>query len=211
MNSIADWPLLQRLGRGDHRLVGGLLRRRRLGRLGRAVGLGPRRVGRQDQGGDLAGRHARGLDRGGAVRGHGLGGRRGLHPVRERPRDAFDVGGQRRVVLDVIERVLADDVDDARARLLGVVQVGRGIGEAGPEMQQGRGRLVRHAVVAVGRAGAHAFEQAEHAAHALDAIERADEMHLRRAGIGEADLDAALHQGPNQTLRTVHAVLRPLN
>src|SRR6185503_12026685 len=96
---------------------------------------------------------------------------------------------------------------DAGARLLGVVQVGGGVGEARAEMQQGRGRLVLHAVVAVGRARADALEQAEHAAHALDAIERADEMHLRRAGIGEADLDAALHQGPNQTLRTVHTVL----
>ena len=124
--------------------------------------------------------------------------------MRERPRDAFDVGGERRVVLDVIERVLAHDVDDARARLLGVVQVGRGVGEAGTEMQQGRGRLVGHAVVAVGRAAAHAFEQAQHAAHALDAIERADEMHLRGAGIGEADFDAALDQGANQTFRSVH-------
>ena len=129
--------------------------------------------------------------------------------MRERPRDAFDVGGERRVVLDVIERVLADDIDDARAGLLGVVQVGRRVGQTGTEMQQRRGRLVGHAVVAVGRPAAHAFEQAEHAAHALDAIERADEMHLGRAGIGEADIDAALHQGPNQTLRSVH--LRPRN
>jgi hypothetical protein len=124
--------------------------------------------------------------------------------VRERPRNAFDVGGERRVVLDVIKRVLAHDIDDARARLLGVVQVGGGIGETGAEMQQGRGRLVGHTVVAVGRAAAHAFEQAEHAAHALDPVERTDEMHLRGAGIGEADFDAALHQGPNQTFRSVH-------
>ena len=124
--------------------------------------------------------------------------------MRERPGDAFDVGGERRVVLDVIERVLAHDIDDARARLLGVVQVGRRVGQTGTEMQQGRGGLVGHAVVAVGRATAYAFEEAEHAAHALDAIEGTDEMHLRRAGIGEADFDAALDQGPNQTLRSVH-------
>ena len=129
--------------------------------------------------------------------------------MREGPRDAFDVGGERRVVLDVIERVLAHDVDDAGARLLGVVQVGRRIGEAGTEMQQGRGGLVGHAVVAVGRAAAHAFEQAEHAAHALDPVERAHEVHLRGAGIGEADFDAALHQGPNQTFRSVHRRPRP--
>ena len=124
--------------------------------------------------------------------------------MREGTRDAFDVGGERRVVLDVIERVLAHDVDDTRARLLGVVQVGRRIGETGTQMQQGRGRLVGHAVVAIGRTGADALEQAEHAAHALDAIQRADEVHLRGAGVGETDLDAALHQGADQTFSSVH-------
>ncbi len=43
-----------------------------------------------------------------------------------------DVGRERRVVLDVIERMLTHDVDNAGARLLGVVQVGRRICEAGP-------------------------------------------------------------------------------
>ena len=124
--------------------------------------------------------------------------------MREGPSDAFDVGGERRVVLDVIERVLAHDVDDAGTCLFGVVQVGGGIGEARAEMQQGRGRLVGHAVVAIGGAAADAFEQAEHAAHAFDAVEGPDKMHFRGARIGEAYLDATLHQGPNQTLRSVH-------
>ena len=58
--------------------------------------------------------------------------------MRERPCNAFDVGGERRVVLDVIERVLAHDVDDPGAGFLGVVQVGGGVGEARPEMQEER-------------------------------------------------------------------------
>src|SRR3546814_4225861 len=41
--------------------------------------------------------------------------------------------------------------------------------------------LVRHAPVAVGGAGHHAFEQAKHAAHARHLVERRDEMHLRGA------------------------------
>ena len=89
-------------------------------------------------------------------------------------------------------------------RLLGVVQIGEAVGEAGTEMQQGRGRRALHAVVAVGGAGHHALEQAEHAAHALDPVERGDEMHLRGAGIGEADIHAARDQRPHQTFRTVH-------
>ena len=84
-------------------------------RLGDAVGRAPGRVRRQDQGRDLPGRLPRRL----------------RSPARRRPRSccelgevltqcdmgarhAFDVGGQRRVVGDVIGRVLADDVDDAR-------------------------------------------------------------------------------------------------
>ena len=76
----------------------------------------------------------------------------------------------------------------------------------GPEMQQRRGRRALHAEIAVGRPRHHALEQAEHAAHALDAIQRCDEVHLRGAGIGEADVDPARDQGPHQTFRTVHPV-----
>ena len=85
------------------------------------------------------------------------------------------------------------------------MQVGEAIGEAGAEMQQRRGRLLRHARIAVGRAGRHALEQGEHAAHAVDAVERGDEMHLRGAGIGEADIDAAADQRPHQTFSAVHS------
>jgi hypothetical protein len=74
--------------------------------------------------------------------------------------------------------VLADDIDDARMRLLGVVQVGEPIGEAGAEMEERRGRRALHAEIAIGRARYHTFKQAEHAAHALDPVKRRDEMHF---------------------------------
>jgi hypothetical protein len=54
--------------------------------------------------------------------------------------------------------MLADDVDDAGIGLLGVVQIGEPIGQARPQVQQGRGRPPQHAVVAIGRAGYDAFE-----------------------------------------------------
>ena len=111
--------------------------------------------------------------------------RRGAHPGRHRPRQAFDVGGQRRVVVDMVDGMLADDVDDAGMRLLGVVQIGEAVGEAGPEMQQRRGRRALHAEIAVGSTGYHALEQAEHAAHALHPVQRGNEMHFRSAGIGK--------------------------
>ena len=100
--------------------------------------------------------------------------------------------------------MLADDVDDAGIRLLGVVQIGKAVGEAGSEVQQRRCRRALHAEIAVGGTRHHALEQAEHAAHALDPVQGGDKMHLRGAGIGEADVNAARDQGPHQTFRTVH-------
>ena len=100
--------------------------------------------------------------------------------------------------------MLADDVDDAGIRFLGVVQIGKAIGEAGAEMQQRRCRRALHAEIAVRGTGHHALEQAEHAAHALDPVKRCDKMHLGGAGIGEADVNAARNQRPHQTFRTVH-------
>ena len=100
--------------------------------------------------------------------------------------------------------MLADDVDDAGMGFLGVVQVGEAIGETGTEVQQRRGRRALHAEIAVGSPRHHPLEQAQHAAHTLDPIERGNEMHLGSAGIGEAHVNAARHQGPHQTFRTVH-------
>ena len=166
------------------RLDGGRRHRRALrdrADLGDAVSLVPGGVRRQDQRRDLPRRSARRCDRGRAVARHRFCVRRRAHPGRHRPRQSFDVRGERRVVVDVIGRVLADDVDDAGRCLLGVVQVGDAVAEAGAEMQQRRGRRALHAVVAVGGAGHHAFEQTEHAAHAVDAIECGNEVHFRGA------------------------------
>ena len=93
----------------------------------------------------------------------------------------------------------------ARSR---VVQVGEAVAEAGPEMEQRRGRLVGHAGIAVRGAGRAALEQAQDAAHAVDAVERGHEMHLGRAGIGEGDLDAARDQGAHEALGAVHSARR---
>ena len=168
----------------------------------------PRRVGRQDQGRDLPRRRARGGDRRGTVGRDRLRIGRGLDPARERLGRGLDVGGQRRVVAPVIGRMVADDVDHRRRRLVGVVDVGEPVGHAGAEMQQGRRRVVGHPVIAVGRAGDHPLEEAEHAAHAVDPVERRDKMHLRGAGIGKAHIDAAADQGAHQAFRAIHDFLR---
>jgi hypothetical protein len=82
--------------------------------------------------------------------------------------------------------VVADHVDDRRERAPGVVQVGQAVGEPGAGVQQRARRAVGHARIAVGGAGDDPFGQPEHAAQARLAVERGDEVHLRRARVGEA-------------------------
>ena len=171
---------------------------------GDAVRVVPGGVCGEDQRRDLTRRGACRGDGGRTIARDRLRIRRRAHPGRDRPRQSLDVGGERRVVIDVIGRVLADDVDDAGRGLLGVVQVGDAVAETGTEMQQRRGRRALHAVVAVGGAGHHAFEQAEHAAHAVDAIERGNEVHFRSARVGETHVHLARDQRSHQTFRTVH-------
>src|SRR5438552_17748448 len=100
--------------------------------------------------------------------------------------------------------MLANDIDDARCGLLGIVQIGDAVAETRAEMQQGAGRRALHSVVAVGSAGHDTFEQSKNTAHAVDPVERRDKMHFRRSGIGETDIDTAADQGPHQAFRTVH-------
>ena len=94
----------------------------------------------------------------------------------------------------MVGRVIPDDVHDRGRRAPGVVQIGEAIGQPRTQMQQGRGGLAGDAAIAVRRAGGDAFEQTQHRAHGRGGIERGDKMHFRRAGIGEADFDAAIDQ-----------------
>jgi hypothetical protein len=71
-------------------------------------------------------------------------------------------------------------------------------------MQKGRGGLIRHARVAVGRTRRNALEQPEHAPHASDPVESRNEVHLRSARVGEADLHSRVGQRLDQAFRTVH-------
>ena len=104
----------------------------------------------------------------------------------------------------VIGGVIADDIDDRRGGAARVVQIGQPVGEAGPEMQQRRRRLLLHAAIAVGHAGHRAFEQAQDRAHAPDLVERGDEMHFRGPGIGEADFDARGDERCDKAFGAVH-------
>ena len=134
-----------------------------------------------------------------------LGARRGPHPGGDGPRDALDVRRERRVVLDVIGRVLAHDIDDARAAPSRALwRLARPLPRPGPRCKQRGGGPLGHAPVAVRGPRHDALEEAEDAADAVDLVEGGHEVHLRGAGVGEAHVDPTGHQRPRQTLRTVH-------
>ena len=96
----------------------------------------------------------------------------------------------------MIGSVVADDIDDRRPCATCVVEIGEPVGQSGPKMQQGSGRLLRHAAVAIRHPGYRAFEKAKHDSHSLDPVERRDEMHFRCAGIAKTDLNARSDERP---------------
>ena len=100
--------------------------------------------------------------------------------------------------------MLADQIDDWRLRFARVVQIRRAVRKSRPEMQQRASWLSGHPRISVRGAGHHAFEQPEHATHFAHAVERRDNMHFRRAGVGEASVHSARHQRANQAFCTVH-------
>ena len=95
------------------------------------------------------------------------------------------------------------DVDDGGASA-GRCGGWRTVAEAGAEVQERAGRLVGHPGVAVGRTGGAPLEQAQDAPHGLDLVERGHEVHLRRAGVGEADVDAGVDEGLDECACAVH-------
>ena len=101
-------------------------------------------------------------------------------------------------------RMLTDHIHDARMGLFCVVKIGQSVGQARAEMQQRRGRSLGDPPVAVGRTGDHALEEAQHTAHALDAIEGRHKVHLGGAGVGKADLDLLVEQRAHQAFSTIH-------
>ena len=164
--------------------------------------VGPRHVGGQYQRRDLAaGGCGHGAHR---VPGQVAGVAAGVHPAGHGTGEGLDVGLQRRVVPDVVGGVGADDGHQRAACPAGVVQVGEPVGQAWPQVQQHRGGPASDPRVAVGRPGRDPLEQRQHPAHVRHGIKGADEVHLRRAWVHEAHVDARFHQAGDQRLSPDH-------
>jgi hypothetical protein len=104
----------------------------------------------------------------------------------------------------VVRRMVADDVHHRGRRAACVVDVRDAVRVAGTAVEQRRGGPPRHPGVAVGAPGDDGLRQAEHAAHPRNPVERGHEMHLGRAGIREAMVDAACEQRSDEAFCTVH-------
>ena len=83
----------------------------------------------------------------------------------------------------------------------------RPLARPGPEVEQGCRRAACHATEPIGGAGYDALVQSQHATHLGHLVERCDEVHLGRARVAEADVDATIDQRPNQCLGAVHVEL----
>ena len=195
--------LQQRRGVRD-RLGGGFRATGRRGNERRRVGLFPVPVGRRDHRADLAGLgERRGLRAEFAEVG---GAQRFLRPVRHRAGQIGQTAADEfvvRIVRLMIGGVRADDIDDRRIRAARVVQHGDAVGEAAAHMQQREGGRSGHAGVAVRGAGHDVLLQAQDGTHVVGHPDLVDELHLGRAGIGEARRYARVHQRLEQRLSPV--------
>ena len=94
----------------------------------------------------------------------------------------------------VIGGVRADNIDDGSIGPASVVQHGDAIGEPAAHMQEGEGWRARHASVSVRGAGDDVLLQTQHGTHLVRHPDFIDQLHLGRAGIGEACRNARIQQ-----------------
>src|SRR5260370_40112604 len=102
-----------------------------------------------------------------------------MHPTRNRPSKSMNIRCKGSIVLRMVRRVVTDNIDDRRPCATCIVEVGEPVRQPWSEVQQGRGRLLRHAAVTISHPGHRAFEKTEHDPHALDPPDRRDELHTR--------------------------------
>jgi len=88
------------------------------------------------------------------------------------------------------------------------MKIGKTVRQAGPKVQKRGHGAIHYAIISVGGAGHDSFKQTQHASHAVDAIQRRNEMHFGRAGIRETDVYTAGDKRSRQALCTIHWTLR---
>ena len=108
-------------------------------------------------------------------------------------------------MLQMKNRVLADDVYDRHLRSVRIVQVRESVCQARTQMHQSACGLFRNARVSVSGATDDAFKEPQDTLHGGGTIESRDNVNLGSAGIRETGMDASVEQSSDQGICTVHA------
>ena len=179
----------------------------------RSVGLLPAAIVRHDEGRDAAlgrrrgvalapPRRLEGVDR---VRANGARDVGSANPRAHGRREGLDVRLEQRVGSVVPGGLVADDDENWGVGATRVVEVGEGVCEPRAEVQEGARGLARHPRVPVRGAAHDRLVEAEHRSNRVGAegVQRAHEPHLRRAGVREAHVHAALVQGADEGLGAI--------
>src|SRR5205823_1500533 len=117
------------------------------------------------------------------------------------------VRSERRVMAQMISRMLANDVDDRHLRPARIMQIGDPVAEAGAKMKESACWFPGHARITICRSRYHAFKQTEQAAHFRHSVDGSNYMDFRGARIRKTGLNASPNQRANQTFRPVHLCL----
>ncbi len=103
--------------------------------------------------------------------------------------------------------VITNDVHHRYACTLRVVQISQTVGETRPTMEQRCRRLSSDPRITVRCPGRDALEEGKHTAYSRDPVERSDEMHFARTGIGKTGIDSTASQRMHQAFSATHAFL----
>ena len=174
----------------------------------RLARLAPRKIRRHDQRGHGAGRSVRRGDRARGRFPHSVGALQHMNPPGNGARKPFHVVSQRRIETAVPGRMLAHNAHHRRVRLLCVVEIAEAVGQPRAEVQQCGRRLPEHPRIAIRRPGADSLEQAKDAPQPGHAVQSRDELHLRRARIGETEAHPVRHQSAEQNFSSQHVLHR---
>ena len=97
----------------------------------------------------------------------------------------------------MVRGMLPDKIDNGHLCPACIVQIRETVGETGTEMQDGARRLFRHARITVRSSSHNSFEEAEHAAHFRQPVERSNQMNLRSARVCKTGVNTAGGQRAN--------------
>ena len=86
--------------------------------------------------------------------------------------------------------MITDDVEQRGPGATSVVEIGEAVALTRSEVQQDGCGPIGHSAIAISGSGGHALEEGEYPSHGGHIVEGGNEVHLRRAGIGEANFDA---------------------